>query len=306
MQQGDFSDDIRIPSSSRLMSESPMLPSGSSASYDDGDLSISDLSISDRTAMQNKPFSLLAQPLVQTQDTEESRADNGDENENENGQPTTPGEGEADEEQRRVDAQRLTARQREEKLQRDIVVLKKLNSAFTAFNNALDDVGSANNRIAEQLSNTEVLLDKYMKILAKSEEFSRLIFDEEFEGGEADENFIERERTEAVERERKEAERRALEAERERERKAREEQERLEREQRERAERERATASRGTIRGVRGTRASMRGVRGTSATSRGGTGVTRGGTPPTTASGQRSTSAAGRASAITRGTTRRT
>ena len=30
-----------------------------------------------------------------------------------------------------------------------------------------------------------MLLDKYMKILAKSEEFTRLIFDEEFEGAEA-------------------------------------------------------------------------------------------------------------------------
>ncbi|KAL0072403.1 hypothetical protein AAF712_000166 [Marasmius tenuissimus] len=304
MQEADFSDDIRIPSTSRLMSESPMLPARTSTSYDDPDLSISDLSISDRTAIQSKPFSLLAQPLVQAHEEEDDGGSLAAEGEEKEREVVSDGD-EVDEEERRANAQRLVTRQREEKLQRDIAVLKKLNSAFTAFNNALDDVGSANTRISEQLRDTEILLDKYMKILAKSEEFSRLIFDEEFEGAEADEEFIERERAEVAERERKEAERRALEAERERERKAREEQERLEREQRERVEKERATASRGAIRGVRGTRASMRGVRGAGTASR-GAGTTRGRTPPTAASGQRSASATGRPSGIARGTTRHT
>ncbi|KAG7098579.1 hypothetical protein E1B28_000510 [Marasmius oreades] len=283
------------------MSESPIPPSTSTTFTvtSDGDPSVSELSLSDRTTIQSKPFSLLAQPFAEARDLPESR-------ENSEEEVLTQND-ELDEEEKRTNAQ-TAVRQREEKLQRDIVVLKKLNSAFTAFNDALDGVGSANTRISEQLNITEMLLNKYMKVLARSEEFARLIFDEEFEGAEADEELIERERADVAERERKEAEKRALEAERERERKAREAQELLEKELRERAERERAAASSGVIRGVRGTRASMRGARGASAISRGVTSNTRGGTPPNIqpASGSRSSSVAGRASGIiTRGTTGR-
>ncbi|KAF9268903.1 hypothetical protein L218DRAFT_918093 [Marasmius fiardii PR-910] len=302
MQHADFSDDIRIPSTSRLMSESPVLPSTSSTSHmstSDGDLSVSELSISDRTAVRNKPFTLLAQPLI----TEDHDPLEPEENLNEGDVPQNK---ESNEEDKRTNAQKI-ARQREEKLQRDIVVLRKLNSAFTAFNSALDDVGSANTRISEQLDNTEMLLNKYMKVLAKSEDFARVIFDEEFEGAELDEDFIERERAEAAERERKENERRALEAERERERKAKEAQELLEKEQKEYAERERTAAARGVVRGVRGTRASMRGVKGVGTVSRATSGA-RGGTSSNVqaTSGPRSSSAAGRVSGIARGMARRT
>ncbi|KAK7053288.1 hypothetical protein VNI00_003914 [Paramarasmius palmivorus] len=285
MNAADFSDDIRIPTTSRLMSESPMLQGISSS---DADLSISELSISDRTAIPEQPFSLLARPPPKQPD-----------------EPQPDAEGEEDEavkadEEEQAKTQRLLGKQREEKLHRDLYVLKKLNSAFTAFNSTLDDVGAANEQVSEQLKHTEQLLNKYMNILAKSEDMTRIIFDNEFEGGETDLEYLERERQEAAEKARREAEQRALEVQRERERKAREAQERLEQEAREKAERERASSQRGAVRGVRGTRASMRGVRGTtSTTTRAVPG--RGAAPSTRAS-----SVTGRPSGIARGAGKRT
>ncbi|KAJ7811335.1 hypothetical protein B0H14DRAFT_2860281 [Mycena olivaceomarginata] len=130
---------------------------------------------------------------------------------------------------------------RNEKLQNDAILLKKLNSALTSFTNALGDVASQNERIAAQLEQTEALLNKYVAILSGSEQFARLILDDQWEGAEADETFIAQEQREAEEEARK------LEAER-----VRREQERKE------------TAARGGVRGVRGTRASMRATRGSS------------------------------------------
>ncbi|KAJ3896307.1 hypothetical protein GG344DRAFT_85391 [Lentinula edodes] len=150
---------------------------------------------------------------------------------------------------------------REDKLQNDIFVLRKLNAAFSSFNEALEG------RISEQLSQTEALLNKYMMILAKSEEISRLIFDEDWEGAEQDEMILRREEEERIEKERRDAEERALAEQRERERLEREAKELQERMGKERIERERkdhAASSRGGsgVRGVRGTRASTRGMRG--------------------------------------------
>uniref|UniRef100_A0A0W0FHC0 DASH complex subunit DUO1 n=1 Tax=Moniliophthora roreri TaxID=221103 RepID=A0A0W0FHC0_MONRR len=284
MNAGDFSDDIHIPSTSRLMSESPMLQGSGSA---EPDLSISALSLSDRTAIPEKPFSLLARP--HGKDPEESRVFEDVED--------AEAEGNEVSEEDRVKTQRLAAKHREEKLERDLYVLKKLNSAFMAFNKTLDDVGTANQQVTEQLKHTERLLNKYMNILVKSERMTQVIFDEEFEGGEADLGYLEREREEAAERARKEAERRELEAQRERERKAREAQERTEQEARERAERERRLSQRGAVRGVRGTRASMRSARGATTTARAGRGA---------ALPARSTSTTRRQSGIARGTVKRT
>jgi hypothetical protein len=128
------------------------------------------------------------------------------------------------------------------------------------------------------LEQTDALLNKYISILSKSEDFSRLIFDERWQGAEAvssyvrsmtdthavmqDEAALERDRSVAEERARREATERALSAQRERERQEREEQERLAQEEKERVEREKRE-KRGAIRGVRGTRASTRGAKGT-------------------------------------------
>jgi hypothetical protein len=74
------------------------------------DLSISELSISNQTL---KPFSLLADPDPESEE------------------PV-------------AQSQRLSAKAREEKLQSDIFVLRKLNASFELFNEALQDTGSAN------------------------------------------------------------------------------------------------------------------------------------------------------------------
>ncbi|KAJ3762400.1 hypothetical protein EV360DRAFT_92451 [Lentinula raphanica] len=242
----DFSSDLSFDASgSRLLSESPNLPSTSSSQ---ADLSISELSLLDRPSSSSKG--------------DDRNSDNED------------GEGETTQRQINIDddalsnaeereqIKRTKAKLREDKLQSDIFVLRKLNAAFSSFNDALDGVGDAN-EATQQLSQTEGLLNKYMGILAKAEEFARIIFDEEWEGAEQDDMIIQREEEERIERERREAEERRLAEQRERERLEREAKERQEQEERERLERERKerAASRG-VRGVRGTRASMRGMRG--------------------------------------------
>lgn len=80
------------------------------------DLSISELSLSDQTL---KPFTLLATPEPET-DPEES------------------------DELAAQQSQRHSAKAREEKLQSDIFILRKLNASFELFNEALQDTGSAN------------------------------------------------------------------------------------------------------------------------------------------------------------------
>ncbi|KAJ6501435.1 hypothetical protein C8R47DRAFT_1107364, partial [Mycena vitilis] len=219
---------------SRLLSESPF-PSGSGLSSYTGpggnDLSISELSLSDRVP---------------------EAEDNGD------AALRDP------EEVERIE--KHASKLRDEKLQTDAFVLKKLNAALTSFSDALGDVGSQNERVAAQLEQTEALLNKYVSILSRSEEFARLVFDDEWQGTEADEIILAQEQREAEEKARKiEAERVAA-AQRELERLQREELERTDRKAKEQTEREmkERAAARGGVRGVRGTRASMRATRGTS------------------------------------------
>lgn len=131
------SSDISFPASgSRLLSESPLLHSGSSHTGPGGDdLSISELSLSDRTALFQQPFSLLARPPPDL----EAEIDHlhGDD---ELGQRDDNDQGSEDPER----AKRNTAKLREEKLQSDIFILRKLNASFALFNDALEETGSAN------------------------------------------------------------------------------------------------------------------------------------------------------------------
>ncbi|KAF4599861.1 hypothetical protein EYR40_006965 [Pleurotus pulmonarius] len=264
----DSLDSFSLPgpsSSRRLMSESPLLPSRYSES-DTGpggaDLSISELSLSDRDEISSRPFSLLARPdpVPSTPPTKERElGDNSGEEED----PLDPDE-EGDETIDQDKIKRIASRTREEKLRSDIFILRKLNAAFAAFNEGLEDAGSANERIATQLEQTDALLNQYAHVLSKSEDISRLIFDEEWQGAEEDETALEQERIAAEEKARLEAQERALARKREQERLEREEQERLAQEEKERIDRERSQRHppRGGVTGVRGTRASMRGVRG--------------------------------------------
>lgn len=146
----DDSSDFSLDGSnrSRLLSESPMLPSSSSS---DADLSISELSLSDRPSPSSRrPFSLLAQPStpVQTRhslptlddynDQEDEEADDGEITQRQIIVDKETSEGTTEEHKR------LKAKMREDKLQNDLFVLRKLNGVFSSFNEALDEVGSAN------------------------------------------------------------------------------------------------------------------------------------------------------------------
>ncbi|KAI9460915.1 hypothetical protein BJY52DRAFT_1185743 [Lactarius psammicola] len=161
-----------------------------------------------------------------------------------------------------VDPTHLTTQSREEKLRNDLVVLRQLNGAFAAYNDALRETQAGTERIVEQLEQTDALLNRYINILSKSGRVTQLIFDERWTGAEADEAFLEEEIRAQEEKRRREEEERMLSAQREQERKEKEELERAMRDEAERLERERGDkmASRSTsgVRGVRGTRASMR------------------------------------------------
>ncbi|KAA1473935.1 hypothetical protein DENSPDRAFT_931300 [Dentipellis sp. KUC8613] len=284
--------DSGMPSGSRLLSESPgfaSFPSSSSIpSTGPGgdDLSLSELSLTDRRSKQ-KPFSLLAQPTDNHDSVDVDENDNAEEDE---GKELAGGV--EDEEAK----ERLAARMREEKLQNDLFVLKKLNAAFNVYNKALAETESATDRVAAQLEHTDALLNKYVSILAKSEQATRLIFDERWHGAEADEEVLEKEEREEAERRRKEEEEKALAAQREQERREREEMERQAKEEKERLDREKKEkmASRSTsgVRGVRGTRASMR----ASATR----GVTRGAPAASSTSHMRASSANSSGSGVSR------
>ncbi|KAH9002651.1 hypothetical protein EDB86DRAFT_2827066 [Lactarius hatsudake] len=185
-----------------------------------------------------------------------------------------------------ADPTHLAAQSREEKLRSDLFVLRQLNGAFAAYNDALRETQAGtesvifdhpsvvvlqHKRVAKQLEQTDALLNKYINILSKSERVTQLIFDERWTGAEADEKLLEEEIRAQEEKRRLEEEERKLAAQREKERREKEELERALRDEAERLERERrdkmAPRSTSGVRGVRGTRASMRaraGARGVS------------------------------------------
>ncbi|KAF8973247.1 hypothetical protein BDZ97DRAFT_1912806 [Flammula alnicola] len=250
-------------SGSRLLSlESPLLASDTSSSRTGpggDDLSLSELSLSDHTAIMRKPFSLLAKVEADlTTPTRNRKAENTEVHAADDVKNDRASLNDVTLE----DTGKQVAKLREEKLQSDIFILKKLNASFEKFNEALQETGSANQRVAAQLEQTDALLNKYIDILSKSEDFSRLIFDEQWQGAEADEEALEQEILIAKERARREAEEQALRAQQEAIRLEREKQEELRREEKERVEREKSERAIRSGRGVRGTRASMRGMRG--------------------------------------------
>ncbi|KAH9485375.1 hypothetical protein JR316_0002283 [Psilocybe cubensis] len=260
------SPEINVASGSSIMGlESPNIPSDSSYSRQDDDMYLSDLGSPDQTTIMQKPFSLLARAETDIS-TPVRKAPSGIEEKEDpcQGEHEAPA---ANDQETAEEKRMQAAKQREEKLQSDIFILKKLNASFELFNEALQDTGSANERVAVQLEQTDALLNKYIGILSKSEEFSRLIFDDQWEGAEADEERLEQEVQAEQERRRREAEEAKLAL-------ARLEQQRLDdlkRQEKERLDREKSErAIRGGIRGVRGTRVSTRGTRGGSTSSRSG------------------------------------
>lgn len=127
---GSFdSSDILFPTSgSQLLSQSPP-PSSTSSRTDD--LSLSELSLTDRIPAEQKVFSLLA-PTKDSLVTRPDSSVDGD-----------ALESDVREETKEHD-KRHAAKLYEDKLQSDIFILKKLNASFALFNEALQDTGSAN------------------------------------------------------------------------------------------------------------------------------------------------------------------
>lgn len=132
---------------SRLMSESP-LPRGTSLDNRDNieaDLSLSELSVAEPPRRLER-FSLLAPRQQDSLRLEEGdslfsevaeEAELGEENEESD-------EDDEDNTVKREQDQRAAAQSREEKLRSDIFVLRKLNSAFGSFDEALQETTSAN------------------------------------------------------------------------------------------------------------------------------------------------------------------
>ena len=132
MFSGDTSD-ITFSSGSRLLSESPLLPSSSSLSHSEtgpggDDLSLSELFLADRPTPRPSTSTL----FHPNQSVRGLRPFNDD---------SLSGGGGGEFEKRENDEQikRQTAKAREEKLQRDLFILKKLNTSFAAFNEVLKD-----------------------------------------------------------------------------------------------------------------------------------------------------------------------
>ncbi|KAF9241605.1 hypothetical protein BU15DRAFT_73335 [Melanogaster broomeanus] len=256
---------------SHLLSQSLPSPDPSDESSHTGpggaDLSLSELSLSDKAYSRDGPrFSLLAPPPapIFTYSADQSAIAEDDEYE-EDGDPGTDDHNAAND---TVIGRVAAEKSREAKLLRDLVILKKLNASFAVLNDALRETKSATEQVAEQLSQTDSLLDKYANILAKSGSVTRLIFDERWEGADADEELLVREREEALERARIQREQEETARREAEERARREAEEAAQREAEERARQEAAAAviaakpparGRGTVsrgvRGVRGTRA---------------------------------------------------
>lgn len=146
MDSFDLSSEFVVSGSgSRLLSESSLLPENSNTGQSVDDLSLADLSLTDRPQPRNlhrRPFSLLAQPRFEDRTRDESQSAIAEED-----------EGDAIEEQDDLDqtmtaeeaekARRAAAKTREEKLESDLFILRKLNSAFGIYQEALKETKSS-------------------------------------------------------------------------------------------------------------------------------------------------------------------
>ncbi|TRM69967.1 hypothetical protein BD626DRAFT_475884 [Schizophyllum amplum] len=273
-----------LPSGSHLLSESPLVASSSRTGPYGDDLSLSEL---DQTVTFERAPGEDREPSTPPRGEGEEQLEEGD----------------LDDPEAAEKRRRIAGKRREDKLQNDLFILRKLNTTFAALSDSMKEAHAAKERVGLQLEQTDALLNRYTSILALTEDYSRLILDEDWQGGEKDEEEWERTRREEEERIRREAEARAEAERREQERREREEAERQKQEERERLVRERKErqAARGTVTGVRGTRASMRGLargstRGTASTA---------GARPSSATGARSgTQVSRRGSTTSRGAPR--
>ena len=107
----------------RLLSESPLVGSSSRSNLSSSDLvSVRDLPAGDRSQG----------PLEHDDDSQGPLEHDDDEAEQ-----ASPDEGDGEDEEAQIKTARKAARTREEKLQNDLFLLKKLNSAFSLYTDAL-------------------------------------------------------------------------------------------------------------------------------------------------------------------------
>lgn len=141
MSSRDLSSDFHLSESgSRLLSESFLGPSSLRTGHGGDDLSLSELSIHDRPPPSRRKFSLFAQP-PSPQHADESALEDEEEGEEGDVGDNTPDQTMRPEEVER--AQRVAAKSREEKLQSDLYILKKLNAAFDIYKEALKETKSS-------------------------------------------------------------------------------------------------------------------------------------------------------------------
>lgn len=155
------SPDINVPSGQSILGlESPNLPSETSSSFanQDGDLDLSDLATPNQPSM--KPFSLLARAEADL--STPTRGKTSATGENITHDASEEAQAEEGNEDDSAEAKRIqAAKLREEKLQSDLFILKKLNASFELFNEALHDTGSANEvspRLSAHNCPTELVL----------------------------------------------------------------------------------------------------------------------------------------------------
>ena len=136
MDSSDLSSAFNIPESgSQLLSES-LLHSRSHTSSSIDDLSLADLSLTERPRVARPKFSLLAQPRLHDPSQDESAVViDEEEEENPLDHTLTPEEAEK--------ARKLAAKTREEKLESDLFILRKLNTAFSVYHEALKETKSS-------------------------------------------------------------------------------------------------------------------------------------------------------------------
>lgn len=145
MEYADLSSDFVVDESgSRLLSESLVYSSASSRSVSTApggeDLSLSELSLTDPPQTQGyrrRPFSLLAQPLLPN--TPRAGYESAIAEDEEDGEGLNETVMPEDTEK----VKRLAERTREEKLQSDLFILKRLNTAFDVYKEALRETKSS-------------------------------------------------------------------------------------------------------------------------------------------------------------------
>ncbi|OXG27813.1 hypothetical protein C367_02490 [Cryptococcus neoformans Ze90-1] len=190
----------------------------------------------------------------------------------------TEGEEEDEERVRPQEHSRQRDSDGEKKLRESLYELRKFNEVFEGFIGSLEGVKGHNERLAERVQQTSLLLDEYTAILGQAEHTQRLLLNPRWTGSSDDAAAItaeEQARAAAAAKALEEAQA-AAEAARAAEEQARKSAER-ERAQGEVRTRGAGTRGRGTIRGSGLSRGGSRLARGGSGSVRGGSGSVRGG-----------------------------